>query len=405
MADARIETIRELCSFERRLAGTDAERRAANRLAERLRDRGRRADIEPTYVHPQAPLVWAAHCALAVAGSVLAVAEPAAGFALVLATAASLYFDLNAGPYLLRRLFFRRASQNVVSPGDQPDAPARLLIVAHYDAGRSGLAFAPRQLAWAQRLQRILGFQPTRLLFWSMAILLPMLGARMASVSSDGVAAAQLLPTLLLLVAIYLLLDMRFSGIAPGANDNASGVAVALSLAERLQAAPPAHLDVWLVLTGAQECGTEGMRAFVRARRKLFDPASTFVVAIDSVGAGDVRWIAAEGVTISFPSDPRLLELCEAVAEARRDAEPGHPSAAVRSGFASDALPARARGWRATTVTCLEAGRSRPANTHTVEDLPEAIDPAALDRAEEFVLALVHALDREADRTRTDASV
>ena len=36
-------------------------------------------------------------------------------------------------------LFFRRASQNVVSPGANPEAPARLLLVAHYDAARTGL--------------------------------------------------------------------------------------------------------------------------------------------------------------------------------------------------------------------------------------------------------------------------
>jgi hypothetical protein len=92
---ARMEVIRELCSLEGRLAGTDAERRAANRLAKRLRESGRRADVEPTYVHPQAPLVHAAHCALGVAGSLVAVASPPVGFALVLATAVSVFFDFN----------------------------------------------------------------------------------------------------------------------------------------------------------------------------------------------------------------------------------------------------------------------------------------------------------------------
>ena len=69
--DQRLKTVGELCSFEGRLAGTDAERRAANDLAGRLRALGRRVDVEPTYVHPQAPLVWAAHCALALAGSLV----------------------------------------------------------------------------------------------------------------------------------------------------------------------------------------------------------------------------------------------------------------------------------------------------------------------------------------------
>jgi hypothetical protein len=127
----RMEVIRELCSFERRLAGTDAERRAANRLAERLRDSGRPVEVEPTYVHPQFGLVHAAHCLLGIVGSLVAVAVPALGFGLVLFAATSMYLDLNYRFYLLRLLFFRRASQNVVSAGKAGNPSARLVITAH----------------------------------------------------------------------------------------------------------------------------------------------------------------------------------------------------------------------------------------------------------------------------------
>ena len=182
-----MDVIRELCSFENRLAGTDAERRAANWLATRLRDGGRRAEIEPTYVHPQYGLVHAAHCALGVAGSLLAIAQPAIGFAIVLATAASMYLDLNYRIYLLRRLFFRRASQNVVAPGKRSDAPARILLCAHYDAARTGAAFNPKRVARGARLAARLRVPigPFRILFWSLAILLPILGARMAGIDSS----------------------------------------------------------------------------------------------------------------------------------------------------------------------------------------------------------------------------
>ena len=118
--DERIQTIRELCSFENRLAGTDSERRAANRLAERLRARGRRVDVEPIYVHPQMPLVQALHCAARLRRQPRRDPLALAGFALVLLAATSMYFDLNARLYLFRRLFFRRASQNVVARGRPP---------------------------------------------------------------------------------------------------------------------------------------------------------------------------------------------------------------------------------------------------------------------------------------------
>ena len=398
--DARMKTVTELCSFEGRLAGTDAERRAATRLAERLRELGRRAEVEPTYVHPQAPLIWAAHCALALAGSLAAVAEPAVGFALVLLAATSFYLDLNTRLYLFRPLFFRRASQNVVSPGSSPDAPARLMVVAHYDAARTGTLHNPKQVDRARRLARFLPFGEARLLFWSVAALLPLLGARMAGVDSDAIALLQLLPTLFLLVAIFLLVDIQLSAVVPGANDNASGVAVALAVAESLAEKPPKNLDVWLVLTGAEECGMEGMRAFVNSRRKQLDPKSTFVIAIDAVGAGDVRWVASEGMTVSFEMDGRLLELCQAVADADREAGGVYRAAPLRRGSASDALAARVRGWRATAITCLEAGAHRPRHHHAPADVPGALSLPALDRAEGFTLELIRALDRDAGRAR-----
>ena len=84
---------------------------------------GRRVEIEPSYVHPQYSLAIGLHVALAIAGSLVALLSPAPGFALVLFAAFSLYLDQSTRYYLLRRLLFRRASQNIVSPGSDPDAP------------------------------------------------------------------------------------------------------------------------------------------------------------------------------------------------------------------------------------------------------------------------------------------
>ena len=230
-------TIRELCSFEGRFAGTDAERRAANRLAERLRGLDRRAEVESIYVHPQSALVHAAHCLLGFAGSLVSITAPAVGFGLVLAAATSMYLDLNGRLYLLRSLFFRRASQNVVSPGKKPGARARLLICAHLDAARTGSAFsagrARRFARLAQRSRFPLG--PYRILFWSLAALVPLLGLRMAGVDSELISVLQLLPTLILLIGLFALIEIQLGEVVPGANDNASGVATAISLAAELE--------------------------------------------------------------------------------------------------------------------------------------------------------------------------
>ncbi len=395
-----MESIRELCSFEGRLPGTDAERRAANWLAKRLRDGGRRVEVEPTYVHPKFGLTHAAHCAMGFAGSLAAIAQPAVGFAICLAAALSMYLDLNARFYLVRRLFFRRASQNVVSPGNRPEAPARILLCAHYDAARTGAFFRPRTIARFTRLARLspVPFGPFRPLFWSLAILLPILGARMAGVDSAAISLLQLPPTLILLVAAFMLTDVELSDAVPGANDNASGVATALSLAAALDADQPQNLDVWVVLTGAEECLMEGMRAFVRGSGKKLERETTYFLNLDSVGRGNVRYVTSEGLAVSIAMDRRLVELCDAIATADREDQGRFAAQPLAWGFAGDGLPIRLAKFPVTTITTLEPGALVAANYHRPDDVPERIDRAALDRAHGFTLELVRALDRDVGR-------
>jgi len=394
-----MEIIRELCSFEGRLAGTDAERRAANRLAERLREQGRRVEVEPTYVHPQLGLVYGLHCALGFAGSLVAVALPALGFALVLLAATSMYLDLNARFYLLRRLFFRRASQNVVSVGSARDALARLVITAHLDAARTGAAFTPRLTGLLNRIAKALpfAFGPSRVLFWSLAVLVPIVGVRMAGVDTNAISLLQLLPTLVLLIGIFALVDIELSEVVPGANDNASGVAAALSLAEALKAEPPKNLDVWVVLSGAEECLMQGMRSFVRGHREQLAERPAYFLNLDSLGGGHVHYTSSEGLAVSYQMGKRLNELCEAIATAS-DAGNGSRPRPLAWGFASDAVPIRLARHEATTITTLPDDEIVAANYHTAADRPEAIDSRAVDRAHEFALELVRQLDRDVGR-------
>ncbi len=395
----RIELIERLCSFGGREAGTDAERRAANDLAGRLRDLGRRAEVEPTYVHPQYSLVHAAHAALAVAGSLVSLVLPPLGFGLVLFAAVSMYLDLNTRFYLVRNLFFRRASQNVVSPGAGRAAPARLVLTAHYDAARTGRAFEPATVERGARLQRRLPFPlgPFRIIFWSIAILLPPLGARMAGIDAQWVSVVQLFPTLVLIGSVFLLVDIALSPVVPGANDNASGVATVLSLAEILERDPLDNLDVWVVLTGAEECLQEGMRGFMRSHRDELDRGSTYFVNVSAVGYGDVRFETAAGWVVSYEMGGRLVQLCEAIAEAERAGEDRFRAAPIARGVAADSLPPRVHRYASTTIGCTD-GLGVVPGYHTLADTPDAIEPEALERAQGFLLELVRALDRDVSR-------
>jgi hypothetical protein len=397
-----MEVVGELCSFERRLTGTDAERRAANRVAERLRGPGRRVEVESIHVHPQLGLIVALHCLLGVAGSLIAVAEPEIGFALVLLAATSLYLDLNTRFYLLRRLFFRRVSQNVVARDSAGQADNTLVLSAHIDAAHTGLIYKPGRLERLVRLGHSIGIEvtPPRLVFWSLAILIPMVGARAAGVDNQALSILQLLPTLVLLISIFALIELHLSPVVPGANDNASGVATVLSLAEELKTTPLKNLNVWVVVTGGEECGFEGMRTFLRRHRKQLDPAKTWVINVDSVGRGDVRYVIAEGLAVTFDFSSRLTQICEAIADDDAEGAKRFRASALKHGFATDGFAARVRKLRTTTITCLEPKAVLPANYHLPSDVPKNVDPGAIDRAHDFTLAVVRALDTDLSRKR-----
>jgi hypothetical protein len=393
-----MELIRELCSFEGRGPGTDAERRAAGLLAGRLRRMGRRVEIEPFFAHPQYAVVHLIHAAMGVAGSLVATVQPAVGFALVLLAAVSTYLDLNTRLYLVRSLLFRRVSQNIVSPGNRPEAPARLILTAHYDAARTGYIFSKASGRIRRVPERVrLALGPFRLFFWAgLAPLLPIIGARMAGLDATWLSALQAIPTIVLIVAAFLLVDIALSEIVPGAYDNASGVAAVLLAADELRANPPEHLDVWVVLTGSEESFCEGSRAFVRARLKQLDREMTYFVNLDSVSYGQVAYEISQGAVISLPHDRQLIELCEALGAA--GAAGGRGARPIRHPLLDDALPPRLRRMRSITLRTTDADGNLAPWYHTEDDVPDRVDLAALTRATEFAVALARLIDRDAGR-------
>ena len=397
--------VAELCSFEDRLAGTDAERRAAGWVAKRLRGDDWRTEVEPTYVQPQWAVVHLLHCALAAVASMIAAREPAVGFALALVVATSAYLDLTGRAYGIRRLLFRRASQNVVAGApDGRAAGPRVVLCANLDAPRMGAGYGARAQRVQARAARALpvASAPSRLWFWAIALLLPPLGARMAGLEGAWLGFAQLPQTLILIVACFLLGEIALSGASPGANVNASGVAAVLAAARRLRQDPPSTLAVEVAICGAGETTMEGMRAFVRSHKGELERDATWFVSLEAVGAGAPRFAISQGPAVSVPLDRELAGLAEALALASEN-EAG-PSA-IRTGTTSAAFVATTRGYRALAISCRREGEATlPAGHHSGTDTPDRIDPASIEAAATFAEQLVRLLDRDVARRSGAAS-
>ncbi len=386
-----VDTVAGLAGFSGRGAGTDAERRAARWLCSELETGGRDARLEPFWCRPNWALAQLWHVLLGLAGSLVAVSSPRVGGVLVLIALLSVIADAVTGRSLGRLLTPERASQNVVSEAAPDETRVRLLITANYDAGRTGLAYRGRPRRAAARLTAATGGLSPGWLGWlviGLGWLLVVAIARLGGSRGAAIGALQLPPTVGLVLALAVLAELASSGFGPAANDNASGVAVAISLVRALDAGPPGNAAVELVLGGAGDGSGIGLRRHLRARKGSLSATNAVVVGIAASGAGGPRWWISDGALIPQRYFGHLRELCARIA-----ADEPHLGAMPHRGRGTTpARPARAAGLPAITIGCL-AGDGLAPRSHELTDTAENIDRDALDATVQFGLMLVDAID------------
>jgi hypothetical protein len=380
-----LETTAMLAAFERRGPGTDAERRAARRLARELTAAGHKVRTETFWCRPNWALAHAWHVALALAGSLLSVSQPTLGAALLGAALISVLADGLTGVSPGRRLTPERASQNVVAQtSGENDRPTTLIITANYDAGRTALVYRDALRRPAARLRNALGPLTLGWLAWLSLTIIWALTVAIVRASQNHpphvLGAIQLPPTVLLVLALALLLEAAAATYGPAANDNATGTAVAIALANALKAGAPRNLTIELVLQGAGEGHEAGLRRYLRTQKPTRD--STVVLGIAPCGAGHVTHWVSDGRLIPLRYSSTLRELC-----ADLEGRHGH-----RGRGATPALPARARGLPTIAIGCLDE-HALPTRSHQPADVTQAVDQAALDRTLEFALRLVDEID------------
>ncbi|HEX2460365.1 MAG TPA: hypothetical protein VHJ58_09470, partial [Vicinamibacterales bacterium] len=128
----------------------------------------------------------------------------------------------------LSRMLSRRASVNLVATLEPTGEPRRTLcLVGHFDTSRSGLLFHPRVV---RHLTRWISIQSAAVLVGSAEPLLAC--SRAGRCALRGARAAST-------AGLGLLFERELRGTdVPGANDNASGAAVAAQLAAECVSAP-----------------------------------------------------------------------------------------------------------------------------------------------------------------------
>jgi hypothetical protein len=391
-SDAIERTLREVCE---RLAPIDTaacspgEREAAEWIAARLRAAGV-AEIaledEPSWGGSPPTLV--ALGALGMAAAALVLANRRVSGALVAAgSIAGVLDEAENGPRVVRRALRRRQTTvNVVARLGDPAADRTLVVLAHHDAAQTGQVFDQTlQRTLNERFPGLLRRVKTQPPIWWIGVAGP-LGALLGAVSRRRAAATTGLA--LASLATSIVADVMRSPTVPGANDNLSGVALIVALAELLRDRPIPGLRVVLLSAGAEETLQDGIRGFMARHRHEFDPDRTWMLNFDAIGSPRLIMLEGEGpFWMQDYTDPSFRDLVERCA-----AEQG---VALERGFraraSTDSVITSRAGYPSTCLCALNEWHAM-SNYHLMSDTPDNLNYGTIAEATRLAYAVAQHL-------------
>jgi hypothetical protein len=306
-----------------------------------------------------------------------------AAAALGLIVTVSFFLHAAHRPNPLAWIVPQEASQNVWTVAEpRGEVRRRVVVTGHVDTARHALAMQSPAL-WQ---------------IFKVLTLLTGLGlVALVGLFIWGLFTPDPLPrTIALVLAVLLVADLvftvqpDFTPFVVGANDNATGAAAVLSLAERLKTEPLEHTQVYLVNTGCEEVGCTGLADWI-GRHAAEVPGADYLVLDNMGGRGSqVNYVLDETVLLPVRADPALAAHAEQVARA-------HPELEARPfhyrGLYSELSIATVHGQKALGLLNFDPRTGMPPHFHTARDTMANIDPDLLARSEAFAWALLHKLD------------
>ena len=271
------------------------------------------------------------------------------------------------------------------SAASSAECPATVVVTAHLDTHRTPLLFSsPFWLNVFRWLLPVgLGAVAALLILFVVGIVVPAPALRLIALA----------PGLVVLGVFALMVQADLTPFSKGANDNASGVAVALWLAERLAETPLQRTRTILVFTGCEEVGGYGADAFFGARRATLGDArgSAAHIVIDQVASAHSNPAVVRGERFLRPaySDPGLLALADRLIQQHPEWRAG--SLSLSTGYGELSVGVK-HGLRAIAFGTFTADGSSP-HWHQASDVIGNIDETALDRTQQIVWALLQEID------------
>lgn len=404
------EIIEGLCSKGHRGSTTENERKASDYIANRFREIGLKPEIQKFHGQRCFPRRFIPSLVLGfgggVAGLLLTIFPNQSTDTLLLiislvfsAFGATTFFIESSLKYeVFSRMFSKGDSVNVLAKIEKSNSKNRLILVAHLDSQKGGFLFSPKFLKFITKFTKPdLTFSPILIMFLSI-ISMGFTSLLLFYLENTGIffliiSVLHLFLMIYLAISLVLMVEWSNADFVAGANDNATGVAVLLTVAEEVNRKEKddryENMDIWFLSTGCEETGLGGSFAFLEKYSKSLKNKPTSVIVLDGFGKGVIHYLLKDGLLKKVNYSPEIIKLCgELIAEEFSEAR------SIKSNAFTDGVAFASYGFPTIALVCVDFN-FLISSYHWFTDVPENIDYEALNRAKHFVEALLQKISKK----------
>lgn len=316
------------------VAGSDLERKAADRLVEELEGKGRAARVQEVRIPASEGATIALHALLTVAASLIGLKWPAIGAFICLIALFSFYAERGLGLRLIGRALPGRRTSNVLSP---PPGPAwedvEVILATGYDVPDSYPvgAWLSRRFSGRLTTDRIL-------VYGGMLGTFAALMLRAVGIEDTALSVFQTLTIAIPLAMIAAQVDRRLAGTPVATQEDLAPARDVMAAAQEADDESEGDSGVAICLFGAEYSSAGGAAGFFADHRLKLKPECALVNLVRGARASSPEVTGSEGDLMPTRMNPELAR--------QSPLKPG--VVALRDQTA--ATVARRRGLRATTV-------------------------------------------------------
>ncbi|NMP36720.1 MAG: Zn-dependent exopeptidase M28 [Clostridiales bacterium] len=386
-----VRETKNICKqFGPRPTGEEGEKKAQEYMAEKLRECTDSVKIEPFEVHPHAFMAWVVFDGIALIAAVLAynlLPSPASSIVSLVLTALSLI--ILVGEFLLYKkfwdfLFKKRTSGNVVAiRNPEQELKKRIILSAHTD---SAYEWTYTYKGGSKLLLTVMIYAIVGLLYIAVSSVIGLAADEGSLTQILGYIQFAFVPGF-----IAVLFFTNFKHPVTGANDNLTGCLAVMAVMKYLSDNNIRFKDteVRAVLTGGEEAGLRGAKAYAEAHLEECKAVETVFVGLDTLRDFEFMAIYDRDLSGTVRHDAKARALLKKASEIA-----GHdlPFSSVYLGASDAAAITQAK----IPAVALAAMDPSPADYyHTRRDTEDILEPKTIEAALEITLETVFLFDEQ----------